>query len=134
MSRTSKQRRDAKKKRNRGAPKPPRKNTRAATPTIPFDGSMSNHTPTSDAADPASRNRMDARDARLATLLRFLYARVEDSLYEAMCELYEVLCPDDDPSIIYELTVPETAVAEVAVEIIRVSAGGWPDEPRTSAA
>ena len=134
MSRTSKQRRDARKKRNRRAPTPPRKNTQAATPAIPFDGSRSNHTPTSDAADPASRNRKDARDARLATLLRFLYTRVEDSLYETMCELYEELCPDDDPSVIYELAVPETAVAEVAVEIIRVSAGGWPDEPKMRAA
>ncbi|KXP00117.1 hypothetical protein AXK60_07950 [Tsukamurella pseudospumae] len=66
--------------------------------------------------------------------MRFLYTRVEDSLYETMCELYEELCPDDDPSVIYELAVPETAVAEVAVEIIRVSAGGWPDEPKMSAA
>ncbi len=135
MSRTSKQRRDARKKKraNRGS-RATAKSAPTATARSSFEASAPDPATTSDSAGLDSETRQDVHDAQLTALLRFLYARVEDALYVAIRELYEELCPDDDPYAAYELTLPERAAADLVLEIIRVLAGGWPNNPETSAA
>lgn len=125
MSRTSKQRRDARKSK-RGA----RRRSTAPRWITPVEGAR---TPPPRVTITESEIRDAEMDARLLGLLRYVHDRVDEALYDAMRSVYEELCPDDADTA-HELVIPEGATPAVMLEILRLRARTAPDDPETSAA